>query len=102
MAQIQEGSKVPKVTFRVRENNEWKNVTTDDLFDIAARSECCGDRHRDGEQRAGDPGDDGEHSASRVEDGGPPVSVDAGGSERAAGPVRGRGPARHPARGRRR
>lgn len=32
MPQIQQGSKVPKVTFRVRENNQWKNVTTDDLF----------------------------------------------------------------------
>lgn len=27
-----EGQHVPNVTFRVRENNEWKNVTTDDLF----------------------------------------------------------------------
>jgi peroxiredoxin len=27
-----EGKRVPNVTFRVRENNEWKNVTTDDLF----------------------------------------------------------------------
>ena len=27
-----EGKPVPNVTFRVRENNEWKNVTTDDLF----------------------------------------------------------------------
>jgi glutaredoxin-like protein len=27
-----EGSRVPDVTFRVRENNEWKNVSTSDLF----------------------------------------------------------------------
>ena len=27
-----EGKRVPNVTFRVRENNEWKSVTTDDLF----------------------------------------------------------------------
>ena len=27
-----EGQRVPNVTFRVRENNEWKSVTTDDLF----------------------------------------------------------------------
>jgi len=26
------GQAVPNVTFRVRENDEWKNVTTDDLF----------------------------------------------------------------------
>ncbi len=26
------GQKVPSVTFQVRENNEWKSVTTDDLF----------------------------------------------------------------------
>ncbi len=30
--QNHEGKRVPNVTFRVRENNEWKNVTTDDLF----------------------------------------------------------------------
>ena len=30
--QSREGQRVPNVTFRVRENNEWKNVTTDDLF----------------------------------------------------------------------
>ena len=28
-----EGRRVPDVTFRVRENNEWKNVTTHELFD---------------------------------------------------------------------
>jgi peroxiredoxin len=28
-----EGRRVPDVTFRIRENNEWKNVTTHDLFD---------------------------------------------------------------------
>jgi len=32
MLQSREGKRVPKVTFRVRENNQWKNVTTDDLF----------------------------------------------------------------------
>jgi glutaredoxin-like protein len=26
------GARVPNVTFRVRENNEWKSVTTDDIF----------------------------------------------------------------------
>jgi glutaredoxin-like protein len=28
-----EGQRVPNVTFRVRENNEWKSVTTSELFD---------------------------------------------------------------------
>jgi glutathione-dependent peroxiredoxin len=32
MLQNREGKRVPNVTFRVRQNNEWKNVTTDDLF----------------------------------------------------------------------
>lgn len=32
MAKLKEGDKVPQVTFKVRENNEWKEVTTDDLF----------------------------------------------------------------------
>ncbi len=27
-----EGEKVPNVTFRIRENNEWKDVTSDELF----------------------------------------------------------------------
>lgn len=27
-----EGQKVPNVTFRIRDNNQWVNVTTDDLF----------------------------------------------------------------------
>ncbi|MEC4984624.1 MAG: glutathione peroxidase [Oscillatoria sp. PMC 1068.18] len=27
-----EGEKVPNVTFKVRENNEWQEITTDDLF----------------------------------------------------------------------
>ncbi|MGB7378245.1 MAG: glutathione peroxidase [Rivularia sp. (in: cyanobacteria)] len=27
-----EGQKVPNVTFRVRENNDWKDITTDELF----------------------------------------------------------------------
>ncbi|CAG2135001.1 Hybrid peroxiredoxin hyPrx5 [Cupriavidus campinensis] len=33
MLQSREGQRVPQVTFRVRENNEWKNVTTAELFD---------------------------------------------------------------------
>jgi glutaredoxin-like protein len=33
MLQSREGQRVPNVTFRVRENDEWKNVTTADLFD---------------------------------------------------------------------
>jgi glutaredoxin-like protein len=32
MFQSSEGKRVPHVTFRVRENNEWKSVTTDDIF----------------------------------------------------------------------
>ena len=32
MYQNHEGKKVPNVTFRVRESNEWQNVTTDDYF----------------------------------------------------------------------
>lgn len=32
MLQSKEGHKVPQVTFPIRENNEWKKVTTDDLF----------------------------------------------------------------------
>jgi glutaredoxin-like protein len=32
MLKNREGSRVPTVTFRVRENNEWKNVTSDELF----------------------------------------------------------------------
>jgi glutaredoxin-like protein len=32
MLKNREGSRVPTVTFRVRENNEWKDVTTDKLF----------------------------------------------------------------------
>lgn len=32
MLKNREGSRIPTVTFRVRENNEWKNVTTNDLF----------------------------------------------------------------------
>nr|WP_035055675.1 glutathione peroxidase [Andreprevotia chitinilytica] len=32
MFQNREGQRVPNVTFRTRVNNEWKNVTTDDLF----------------------------------------------------------------------
>ena len=33
MTQSREGQRIPSVTFRIRENNEWKNVTTHDLFD---------------------------------------------------------------------
>jgi glutaredoxin-like protein len=29
---IQQGRKVPQVSFRTRQNGEWKNVTTDELF----------------------------------------------------------------------
>ena len=32
MLQNKEGQHVPNVTFRIRENNEWRSVTTDDLF----------------------------------------------------------------------
>ncbi|KAI3590554.1 Hybrid peroxiredoxin hyPrx5 [Cupriavidus sp. U2] len=32
MLQSREGQRVPNVTFRVRENNEWKDVTTAELF----------------------------------------------------------------------
>ena len=32
MLQSREGQRVPNVTFRVRDGNDWKNVTTDDLF----------------------------------------------------------------------
>jgi len=32
MLKSREGKRVPQVTFRVRENNQWKNVSTDDLF----------------------------------------------------------------------
>ena len=32
MSHNREGQRVPNVTFRVRENFEWKNVTTDDVF----------------------------------------------------------------------
>lgn len=32
MLQNREGQRVPQVQFRVRENNEWRTVTTDDLF----------------------------------------------------------------------
>jgi len=32
MLQNHEGRRVPEVTFRARRNNEWKNVTTSDLF----------------------------------------------------------------------
>jgi len=32
MHQTHEGNKVPTVTFRVRDKNEWHNVTTDELF----------------------------------------------------------------------
>jgi glutaredoxin-like protein len=32
MLSNREGQRIPAVTFRVRENNEWKNVGTDELF----------------------------------------------------------------------
>src|SRR5512140_3242621 len=32
MLQNREGQRVPKVGFRVRENNEWRTVTTDEIF----------------------------------------------------------------------
>jgi glutaredoxin-like protein len=32
MLENREGQRVPNVTFRIRENNEWKSVTTDQLF----------------------------------------------------------------------
>jgi glutaredoxin-like protein len=32
MTQNREGKRVPNVTFRVRQNNDWKSVTTDELF----------------------------------------------------------------------
>lgn len=33
MLQNREGQRVPNVNFRIRENNEWKTVTTDELFE---------------------------------------------------------------------
>lgn len=33
MLQSREGQRVPAVTFRVRDNNEWKDLTTAELFD---------------------------------------------------------------------
>jgi glutaredoxin-like protein len=33
MSKTREGQRVPNVAFRVRENNEWKTVTTEQLFD---------------------------------------------------------------------
>src|SRR6187402_3192138 len=32
MTQNREGQRVPNVTFRIRENNDWKSVTTEQLF----------------------------------------------------------------------
>ena len=32
MPQSQEGKRVPNVTFRTRVGNEWRNVTTDEIF----------------------------------------------------------------------
>ncbi|MEN9728524.1 MAG: hypothetical protein RL434_2890 [Pseudomonadota bacterium] len=32
MSENHEGRKVPRVSFRIRENHEWKSVTTDELF----------------------------------------------------------------------
>jgi peroxiredoxin len=33
MFKSREGQRVPNVAFRVREDNEWKTVTTEQLFD---------------------------------------------------------------------
>jgi glutathione-dependent peroxiredoxin len=33
MLQNREGQRVPQVTFRMRQDNEWRSVTTDELFD---------------------------------------------------------------------
>ena len=33
MLQNREGNRVPQVTFRVREDNEWRSITTGELFD---------------------------------------------------------------------
>ncbi len=33
MSQNREGQRIPQVTFRTRQNNEWKNVTSNDLFE---------------------------------------------------------------------
>ena len=30
--QDKQGQRVPKVTFRTRQNDEWKNITSDDVF----------------------------------------------------------------------
>src|SRR3954447_11234579 len=32
MLQNREGQPIPDVTFRIRENNQWKSITTDDVF----------------------------------------------------------------------
>ena len=32
MSKLKEGDKIPQVVFRVRENNEWKDVSSDDIF----------------------------------------------------------------------
>ena len=32
MTQTREGQRIPNVTFRIRENNDWKSVTTDEIF----------------------------------------------------------------------
>ena len=32
MLENRQGQRVPQVTFRTREGNEWQDVTTDDLF----------------------------------------------------------------------
>lgn len=32
MTQSHEGQRIPSVTFRIRENNDWKSVTTDEIF----------------------------------------------------------------------
>ncbi|MGD8884254.1 MAG: redoxin family protein, partial [Gammaproteobacteria bacterium] len=32
MLENKEGQRVPQVTFKTRHNNDWKDVTTDDIF----------------------------------------------------------------------
>src|SRR6187401_3519009 len=32
MSQSREGQRIPNVTFRIRRDNDWKSVTTDEIF----------------------------------------------------------------------
>ena len=32
MFKNKEGQRIPQVTFKTRQNNEWRNVTSDDIF----------------------------------------------------------------------